>query len=167
MIDPSNLPEGTPVWVSSLVIVTLAVGLFSEKAAQIKGPLGAAARWWDRRQQDELDRIQSTDDRIEAAAVRRYGSRMSELENTVARLQADLKAERAARRDDRTTMMREHAAELERVRLDRDLFAAWAEHLLAWLRAQSQWLAANGVQLPPPPQPTFLAFRKEWLESRQ
>ena len=166
IVDLNSLPAGTPVWLVLGIVIASSMLVFSERAAKLKGPLGAAARWWEQRQQDEVDRLQSTDERIEAAAERRYGRRMAEMEKQIERLRADLEAERKARREERAATSREHAAELDRVRLDRDMFAAWSEHILAYWRAQSQWLAANGVQLPPPPVPTFAAFREEWLTRR-
>lgn len=166
MIDASQLPPGTPLWITSAVVMLSALMLFSERAAKLQGPLGALARWWDQRQQDEVDRLLSTDNRIEAAAERRYGSRMAEMEESIKTLRADLEAERQARRDDRVAMTREHEAEKVTLRLDRDLYASWSEHLLAWWRAQSQWLAANGIQLPAPPLPTFAQFRKDFLDAR-
>lgn len=166
MIDVNQLPPGTPLWISSTLVVLSALLLFSERAAKIKGPLGALARWWDQRQQDEVDRLLSTDTRIEAAAERRYGKRMAEMEDQLKTLRTDLEAERQARRDDRVVMTREHEAEKATLRLDRDLYASWGEHLLAWWRAQSQFLAASGVELPPPTLPTFAKFRKDWLAAR-
>lgn len=164
MIDLSGLPNGTPVWLTSTLVVISALLLFSEKAAKIKGPLGSFSRWWERRQADEIQRVQTTNDRIEAAAERRYGHRLKELEAAIKTIAADLDAERTARRQERSEMAQRYEVERDRIQQERDLFSAWAEHILSWWRGQAQWLATQGIKLPLPHLPAFGEFREGWME---
>lgn len=165
MIDFSSLPEGTPVWLVTFLVICSAILVFSEKAAKIKGPLGSLSRWWESRQSDEIDRIQAANDKIEKAAQRRYGQRLKSLESSMERLSADLDEERKARRRERKEMADRYESQIARVQQERDLFAAWSEHILAWWRTQAQWLAQHGVTLPPPSLSTFSEFRDQWIRA--
>lgn len=165
MIDLSALPEGTPVWLVSFLVIMMALLAFSEKVAEIKGPLGALSRWWSKRQSDEIDRIQAANDRIEAAAERRYGRRLKELEEAIRMLSKSLDEERRARERERDEMAERYRVEIAHIRQERDLFAAWSEHILSWVRVQTQSLAQQGIRLPPPPLPAFTDFRRKWIES--
>lgn len=164
MIDLSALPEGTPVWLVTSLVVIMALLAFSERVAKVKGPLGSLSRWWSKRQSDEIDRIQAANDRIEEAAERRYGRRLKELEEAIGRLSVALEEERKARRRERKEMADRYESQMYRTQQERDLFAAWAEHILSWWRVQAQWLAHQGIKLPHPPLPVFAEFRKQWLE---
>lgn len=165
MIDLSSLPEGTPVWLITALVVCSAILVFSERAAKIKGPLGSLSRWWEGRQKDEIDRIQAANDRIEQAAQLRYGQRLKSLEESMKRLSTDLDDERKARRRERKEMTDRYESQINRVQQERDLFAAWSEHILAWWRTQAQWLAQHGIVLPPPGLSTFAEFRLQWIRA--
>lgn len=164
MIDFSSLPEGTPVWLITTLVIISAILVFSERAARIKGPLGSLSRWWEGRQQDEIDRIQAANDRIEQAAQLRYGQRLKSLEEAMKRLNCDLEDERKSRRRERKELADRYESQLARVQHERDLFAAWSEHILAWWRSQAQWLAQHGIALPPPGLSTFTEFRAHWTK---
>ena len=165
MIDLSALPDGTPVWLVTCLVIIMSLLAFSERLAKIRGPLGSLSRWWSKRQSDEIDRIQAANDRIEEAAERRYGRRLKELEDAIGRLSVALEEERKERRRERKELADRYEIQVHRIQQERDLFAAWAEHILSWWRGQAQWLAHQGIKLPPPPLPVFAEFRKQWLES--
>lgn len=167
MIDLSQLPAGTPVWVVISLVVLGAILTFSERAAKLKGPFGALARWWSTQQEQAIEKAARVDAQIEKAAERRYGARMDDMKRELDQLRKDLEAERADRKREREATVREHREEIEKVRVDRDLGFAWSEHLLAWWRSQAMWLASQGVELPPPPLPTFAQFRAQWLDARR
>lgn len=164
MIDASSLPDGTPLWFTLTFVAISSLLLFSERVAKIKGPMGSLARWWEDRQQSEIDRIQDANDRIEDAAKRRYGFRINQLEDSMARLESELKEERADRKRERKEMSDRYEGQIIRAQRERDLFAAWAEHILSWWRVQAQWLAQQGISLPHPHLPIFSEFRQQWLD---
>ena len=159
----SDLPEGTPLWLIILIILVPSLLTFSEKASKIGGPLGSAARWWQNRQQRALERDAS----VTAARMRIYEDELSELHEIVEGLREQIADSEARHREQRAYDRSQFARELEAAVVDRDLYADWSAYQARWWRPQNQWLAEQGITLPPPPYPTFTEFRDEWLKQRQ
>lgn len=144
---PTNLPEGTPLWVVTIGIVLAMLGMFSKTMQEVKGPLGALARWWGARQVREIERSGDLNTAIEEEVRKRVESALDDVRDRITRLEDDLKNEREARRRDvaEIVLLREYAVE-----------AAKREFAL------KQFAAANGLELPPPPLPTY----QEWARAR-
>lgn len=167
-MDFQNLPAGTPVWVITIFVLG-SIGLtFTEKAAKIKGPLGAAARWWNRRQEREVERKQSLDARVEALVSSRVESRMqgfttgmASLEEQVKTLREDLDKERNERRRERAELVSEHRAEVNRLREEDQSKYQYILYLSGRLREYRLWAAEHGYELPPPPIPSYLDWVQE------
>lgn len=162
-LTTSDLPEGTPLWLIILVILIPSLLTFSDKAAKIGGPLGSAARWWQNRQQRALERDAS----VTGTRLRIYEDELSELHEIVEGLRRQITESEARHREQRAYDRGQFARELEAAVVDRDLFADWSAYQARWWRPQNQWLAEQGITLPPPPYPTFSDFRGEWIKQRQ
>ena len=150
-----NLPAGTPVWITATIALIAALVTFSPQVAKLGGPLGAAARWFQNRQLREINRSESVDQAIEAAVQRRVDSEIGPLKQRISDLAADLERERV-----------EHRAEVEKLRIERDMFADYAAHASSWVLPVKVFLNGQGIELPPPPWPDFEEFRREWLTKR-
>ena len=161
-----NLPAGTPVWITATIALVAALVTFSPQVAKLGGPIGAAARWFQNRQVREIDRAESVDQAIEAAVQRRVDSEIGPLKRRIETLEADLERERDERREERAREQRDHRAEVEQLRLERDMYADYAAHTSSWVLPVKVFLKGQGIELPPPPWPDFEAFRREWLTKR-
>lgn len=148
MAFPTNLPEGTPLWAVTLLVIVFMIGTFSKSMQEVKGPLGSLARWWGAKQLREVEKhgdMASAIDKQVRERVERYAR---EVDARMTRLEAALDDEREARRRD--------MKELQELR-DYAVAAARREFAL------KQFAAANGLELPPPPLPPF----HEWVKSRK
>lgn len=165
-MDLNNLPTGTPVWVTiggAVIILALSI---TERAAKLKGPLGALGRWWNERQIREVRRKKSLDETIDSLVDQRMGNRIQDLTNDlealktqVGELRKDLERERREHREERERLLVDHAAELEKVRERERLQHRYIVLMTRALRGIEIWAADLGLALPPPPLQTF----PEWL----
>lgn len=159
----ADLPEGTPLWLILIVVLIPSLLTFSEKAASIAGPLGSAARWWQTRQKRAIERDAS----ITAARLNIYEAELQELHDIVEDLRTRITETETRHREQRAYDRSQFARELEAAVTDRDLYADWSAYQARWWRPQNQWLAEQGIVLPPPPYPAFTDFRSEWLKDRE
>lgn len=164
-----SLPDGTPIWLTIAFLVISAALTFSERAARLKGPLGAAARWWNNRQVHEVKRSLSLDETINEAVEKRVHMRMepiqgqiSDMRDRMHTLQRDLNTERTERKAELAAERAQHQKTIQRLTAERDLYVDWSAHLQAWWRPVQLWIAENGLQLPPPEYPAFSEFRADW-----
>lgn len=156
MIDVSDLPEGTPIWVTGFLGALLIVLTLSEKLMKFKGPLGTLARLWHNRQIREVERRATLNARIEKLVADRVHSEtqgmrtetlgMRKSIEDLTRKVADLEA---ARDSDKKRI-----AELED---SRTLWAAFATELTEILLRVRQRLAEHGLDMPEKI-PTFAQF---------
>lgn len=142
-----NFPAGTPLWVIAISVVIVMLTAFSKTMQEVKGPLGAFARWWGSRQVREIEKYGDLNDRISREVEERVRQQTAHVLDRIDALENELKEERSARKRDvkEIVMLREYAVE-----------AAKREFAL------TQFAAANGFELPPPPLPTF----QVWVRSR-
>lgn len=150
-VNLADLPEGTPLWIILALVLIPSLLTFSEKAAKISGPLGALARWWQGRQQRAIEREHA----VAGTRLSLYEAELSELRALVDDI-----------RDRMESAETRHRIEIEEIHAERDLYADWSAYQARWWRPKHQWLAEQGITLPPPPYPTFADFRKEWARLR-
>lgn len=169
-MDLSNLPDEFPVWAVVIVVLIGAFGTFSKSVAQIKGPLGAAARYWESRQVRAVEKRKTLDETINEVVELRVDNRMEavnadmeDLRSQLKSLRNDLDREREERRDERETMKRDHARELAKAR-DRELLQhRYNVYTTSTFRTYEIWAADQGIELPPPEFRTF----PEWLADQE
>lgn len=157
---------GAPSWlILGCVILTWA--LSSKPAAKLPGVLGAWSRWITSRQERSIDREMSLREKIDSAVASRVVAEVGPIrkENEtllgeVKDLRKDIAAERQRHRAEVAGERRRHRAELEPIRAERDSLAAWSVFVARWWNDKERALAERGVEVPPPPWPSFQA----WLE---
>lgn len=169
-MDLSAIPYELPVWVVVIVVLLGAAGTFSKAMAEVKGPLGAAARWWGSRQIRAVQKRKTLDQTINEAVEARVTTRMKpvtadleDLREQLDRLRDDLGRERDDRRKERETMKRDHDHELAKNRERERQQHKYNVYVTAIVRDYEIWAADMGLELPPP------AFRTypEWLADQK
>lgn len=133
-------------WLPAL-LVTLIVAppaILSSAASKIPGFLGAAARSWQNRQINAVERQMTFEQRIEEAVERKLRLRLAELD----------------RFESEVVEMRK---DMDELRADRDLAYDWIVQDAAWHREAELYAATQGWVFPPPPYVPFHKFK----ESRQ
>ncbi|MCK2199208.1 hypothetical protein [Corynebacterium callunae] len=169
MIDWQQLPQGTPVWLTiAIAVVTIFLGL-TERAAKLRGPLGAMARWWNERQIHAVKRQKSLDVHINSLVEQRTATIFQELtkdieqlKSQVEELRGNLQSEREAWRKEREQLVVQHAKELAEIRHSEQQKHEYIVMITSTLRRIEIWAADLGIALPPPP---FQSYT-EWLEKR-
>lgn len=165
----SSLPQGTPVWVTVGLVIISALLTFSERAAKLKGPLGAAARRWNNRQLLEIEHKLTVEEAIDKSVEKRVEMKMKpvncqifDMEKRIRNLREDLARERADRKRERDATNTEHQEAIRRLKAERDLYVDWSAHLQSWWHPIQMWIASQGLTLPPPPYPSFAEFKLQW-----
>lgn len=165
-MDLSALPDELPVWAVVTVVLIGALGTFSKTVAQIKGPLGAAARWWESRQIRAVEKKKDFYDNLDVVVDKRTASirsDLAELQKQVGELRDELSREREARRKEREQLVSDHAREISQVRERERLQHRYTVEVTRAFRELEIWAADHGLELPPPPFRTF----PEWLSDRE
>ncbi|MCK2200467.1 hypothetical protein [Corynebacterium callunae] len=169
MIDWQQLPQGTPVWLTIAIAVTTIFLSFTERAAKLRGPMGAMARWWNDRQIHAVKRQKDLDAHIDDLVEQRTTTRFQELTSDIELLKAqidqlrtDLERERTAWRTEREQLIVQHEKELAEIRHSEQQKHEYIVMITSTLRRIEIWAADLGIALPPPP---FQSYT-EWLENR-
>lgn len=167
-MDWTNLPEGTPVWLIVIVVLTTLGLTLSEKATKLPGVLGAAARWWNNRQVREVKNKRSLETHLAELVEKRVELRMEGVDGTiedlrgeVEQLRADLHKERNAWRQERAELIQEHATEIDRLRDEDKLKWRYILHVAGRLREYRLWAVEHGHELPPPKIPGYFKWAAE------
>lgn len=168
---------GAPSWLI-LAVIILGWFLSTKRASNLPGKLGAWSRWITRRQERALDREMSMREQVDAAVVKRVAAEVAPIqaENDMIQrelddLRVDLGKERERHREELARMRRRYADDLARERkrhqetlepiaAERDLLAAWSVFVSRWWHDKERALAEQGIDVPPPPWPTF----QTWLD---
>ena len=142
------LPEGSPLWLIAVAVVVPMLLTFVKGMADVSGPLGALARWWEKRNIRKVKNVVELDEVLAETVDSRVEWKVAPLKEKVASLERDIKEERRLRieGEQEITLLREYA-----------VVAVRREFLL------SQFLAQHGLEVPPPP---LLPF-DEWREQRR
>lgn len=142
------LPEGSPLWLIAVAVVVPMLLTFVKGMADVSGPLGALARWWEKRNVRKAKNVIELDEVLAEAVDKRVEWQVAPLKKEVAALERDIREERRLRieGEQEISLLREYA-----------VVAVRREFLL------SQFLAQHGLEVPPPP---LLSF-DEWKEQRR
>lgn len=159
------LPPGFQVWAAILLMLGFFLAAFTKKATELKGPLGAVARWFDERQIREVKKDTQLHEEMNKAVERRVEMAMKPLEERLAKLEgrlqkteSDLEAEREARRRDRS----EHAEEIAQMEDDVRMREAYIIDVHRWYSKIAMWAAEKNLRLPVR-WPSF----EEWLRKHK
>lgn len=146
------LSSGYPLWFVFGVILISAFLTFSRSMGEVKNVLGAASRWWYRRQEREVERSESIEERINKAVDARVERRLHILEDQIVELQSDLEEKR---RDIASLKKTQDDYEAEIYYRDR-----YIQEQSRHIRNIEEWSIEKGYTLPPPPPPSRFT---EWL----
>lgn len=171
---PSELAKyGAPSWLIFVAVIVLWF-LSTRWAAHLPGKLGAWSRWITNRQERSLDREMNLHREMNKAVRERVEAEVgpiradnAALSKELDDLRVDFTAERVRHREEIARHLRTLADERERHRVlhepvlaERDLLAAWSVHVSRWWNDKARALAEMGIEVPPPPWPSFQA----WLD---
>lgn len=142
-----NLPAGSPLWLVAAVVLTPLLLTFLKGLKDVAGPIGWLARRWDSRQVRAVEKLSDLDKAMQEAVDKRVELQVNPLRERVNELTEDLRQEREIRErgEVQIQLLRDYA-----------IVATQREFQMA------QYLAKNGLEMPPPP---LLPFN-EWRQAR-
>ena len=142
-----NLPAGSPLWLVAAVVLTPLLLTFLKGLKDVAGPIGWLARRWDSRQVRAVEKMSDLDKAMQEAVDKRVEMQVKPLRERINELTDDLRQEREVRErgEEQISLLREYS-----------ILAVKREFQIA------QYLAQNGLEMPPPPFPSF----EEWESTR-
>lgn len=150
MIDLTDLPDGTPIWLTGTAGSVLIVLTLWERLKDVRGPIGALSRWWHTRQIRELERQSAIDKATQEYIAQQVDYATQSMRKSIADLTAQVQDLQQARQSDKQKI-----ADLEE---SRGLWSAFAAELTAVLLRARQTMAEHGLEMTEPI-PKFSDFR--------
>lgn len=151
------MPEGLPPWIVSGASIIFLCLLLWKRLAEVKGPLGTLARLWERRQIRAIENDLALGVSFQELVDQRVDSRTKGIQETLERLEGQVKELQEARAADQVRIEREATAR-RAAEESRDQWSAYASKLTMILHRVRQILAEHGI--PMEHVPSFSEFHR-------
>lgn len=152
-----TLPEGLPPWLASGASIIFLCLLLWKRLAEVKGPIGALARWWNTRQVRAIENEMTIETKVQEWVALRVKSETKGFHDAIERLESQVKELQEARQEDQLRLDREEARR-QAAEESRDMWSGYATLLTSVLHRVRQKLAEHGLGMEDVP--SFTEYRR-------